>query len=81
VCLTRYEGVGAVQVKFHAFITLATGCEWPALHPCRFITGERASDTHLTGGWVGPREGLNAGERRHLLILERIKLRVHSCQL
>jgi hypothetical protein len=33
----------------------AYGSEWSASRPCHFTPGE-------TGGWVGPRTGLNAVE-------------------
>jgi hypothetical protein len=33
----------------------------------RFTPGERTPGTHWTGGWVGPRAGLNAGARRKIL--------------
>jgi hypothetical protein len=35
---------------------------WSASHPRRFTSDERAPGTHCTGGWVGPRVGLNAVE-------------------
>jgi len=31
--------------------------------PVRFTPGERALDTHLIGGWVNPRSGVDALER------------------
>jgi hypothetical protein len=33
--------------------------EWSASRPCCFIPRERALGTHLVGGWVGPRAGLD----------------------
>jgi hypothetical protein len=35
----------------------------------RFIPGERPSGTHCTGGWVGPRAGLDTEARRKILYL------------
>jgi hypothetical protein len=35
---------------------------WP-----RFTPGERTPGTHWIGGWVGPRAGLDAGDRRKIL--------------
>jgi hypothetical protein len=35
--------------------------------PCRFTSEERALGTHFAGGWVGPRVGLGAVERRTIL--------------
>jgi hypothetical protein len=43
------------------------GSEWTASRPCRFTSGERVPDTHWIGGWVGPRSGLNAVERRKIV--------------
>jgi hypothetical protein len=40
----------------YSFLTSALdGGEWP-----RFTLGERTTGTHCTGGWVGPRPGLDA---------------------
>jgi hypothetical protein len=36
--------------------------EWS--RPDRFTPGERAPGAHWTGGWVGPRAGLDAMENR-----------------
>jgi hypothetical protein len=33
----------------------------------RFTPGERTPSTHWTGGWVGPRAGLDVGSRRKIL--------------
>jgi hypothetical protein len=33
----------------------------------RFTPGERTPGTHCTGGWVGPRAGLDAGAKRKIL--------------
>jgi hypothetical protein len=35
---------------------------WP-----RFTPGEGTPGTHWIGGWVGPRAGLDAGDRRKIL--------------
>jgi hypothetical protein len=54
-----------VEVQIHAFLTSAIdGGEWSALRPVRFITTERATSTHWTGGWVGPRAGLDTVVKR-----------------
>jgi len=38
--------------------------EWPAPRPGRYTPREAASGTHWTGGWVGPRAGLDAVLKR-----------------
>jgi len=40
------------------------GGEWSASRPSRFTPIGRAPGTHWTGGWVGPRAGLDAVVRR-----------------
>jgi hypothetical protein len=44
------------------FLDLGTRWMWVVSH-CRFTPGERAPDTHWIRGWVGPRVGLDAGNR------------------
>jgi hypothetical protein len=47
------------------FMTSALhGGEWSASSPSRFTPGERAPGTHWIGGWVGPRVGLDAMEKK-----------------
>jgi hypothetical protein len=47
-----YEGV---DVQMQVFLTSAlVGGEWTASRPHRFNPGERVSDTHCIGSWVGP---------------------------
>jgi hypothetical protein len=38
--------------------------EWSASRPGRFIPGERAPSTHWITGWMGPRAGLDAVEKK-----------------
>jgi hypothetical protein len=45
---------------------IAVGGEWSASRPGRF-TSERGPGTHWIGGWVGPRAGLDAVEKRKIL--------------
>jgi hypothetical protein len=47
-------------VKIHIFLTSAlVGGEWSTSSQGRFNPRERAPGTHLIGGWVGPRAGLD----------------------
>jgi hypothetical protein len=51
---------GGVEVYTQVHLTSALSrSEWSASHPGLFIPGERASGTHLKGGWVGLRAGLD----------------------
>jgi hypothetical protein len=53
-----------VDVQTHVFLTSAlVGCEWSASLPSRFTSWERAPGPHWTGGWVGPRDGLDDIEK------------------
>jgi hypothetical protein len=65
-----------VDVLIHIFLTSAlAGGEWSASRPCRFTSGERVPNTHWTGGWVGPRTGLDDVEKRKFLTLPGLELR------
>jgi hypothetical protein len=60
-----------VKVQLLLILNLSTRWGWvvsvmPWLH---FTPGERTPGTHCTGGWVGPRAGLNAEARRKILCL------------
>jgi hypothetical protein len=44
--------------------------------PGRFTPGERAPCTHGTGDWVGPRTALDDVERRKILTLPGLELRL-----
>jgi hypothetical protein len=58
-------GVGGVVPPFLTFAL--DGGEWSASLPCCFTPGERAPSTHWIGGWVGPRAGLDAVEKRKIM--------------
>jgi hypothetical protein len=50
------------------FLTSALdGGEWLASRPGRFTPRERAPGTHLIGGWMGARAGLDAVVRRKII--------------
>jgi hypothetical protein len=55
---------GGVDILNHIFLTSPlVEYEWSASHLCGFTPGERAHDTHLIGGWAGPRAGLDNMEK------------------
>jgi hypothetical protein len=55
---------GVVKVKLHAFLTSALdGGEWSASRPDPFTPGKDPG-THVIGGWLGPRAGLDAVVKR-----------------
>jgi hypothetical protein len=58
------KAYGGVDVYIHIFLTSApVGGEWSASCSGRFTPGERAPGTHLIGGWVDPRAGLDDFEK------------------
>jgi hypothetical protein len=60
---------GGVNVKIHVFLTSAL--EGGQFH----APGERTPCTHWTGGWVGPRAGLDDLEKIKFLTLLGLELR------
>jgi hypothetical protein len=66
---------GGVDVYIHIFLTSAlVGGKWPASRPGCFTPRERAPVTHWIGGWVEPRAGLGAVEKRKFWTLPGLKL-------
>jgi hypothetical protein len=64
----------------YVFLTLAlAGGEWSASRPGCFTPRERAPGIHWLGGWVDPRAGLDDVEKRKLLILPGLELRLLGC--
>jgi hypothetical protein len=57
----------------YSFLTSALeGGEWSASRPGRTLPpGKEPTGTHCTGGWVGPRAGLDAEVRGKILCLRR----------
>jgi hypothetical protein len=56
------KAYGVVKVHQHAFVTSAIdGGEWSVC-----TSGERSSDTHWIGGWVGRRASLDAVAKRKI---------------
>jgi hypothetical protein len=53
------KAYGAVEVEIHPLLASALEAKWSASGPDRFTSGKNTG-TRLMGGWVGPREGLDA---------------------
>jgi hypothetical protein len=52
----------------YSFSTL-DGREWSASRPGRALPMEKDPGTHCTGGWVGPRAGLDTEDRGKIFCL------------
>jgi hypothetical protein len=62
--VTSWRGSGDIPPLF---LTLALdGSKLLASYPFCFTPRERTSGTYCTGGWVGPRAGLDAVEKRNI---------------
>jgi hypothetical protein len=65
-----------VHVLIHIFLTSAqVGGEWSVSYPGRYTPGDKAPGTHLIGGWVGPRAGLDDVEKIKYLYLRGLEFR------
>jgi hypothetical protein len=65
-----------IKHEIHVFlISAVVRSVWSVSCPSRCIPGERALGNHWTGGWVGPRTGLDDAERRNILPLSELELR------
>jgi hypothetical protein len=51
----------------YSFSTLGLDGEWPASRPGRTISPGKTPGTDWTGGWVGPRAGLDSEDRGRIL--------------
>jgi hypothetical protein len=70
------KAYGGVDVQIHIFLTSAlVGGEWSASRPSCFTPEESAPSTHLIGGLVIPRAGLNNVRKRKFLTLQGLELR------
>jgi hypothetical protein len=66
---TPWRRLGWEEVWLLLILKLGTRWGWVvSVTPRpRFTPGKRTPGTHCTGGWVGPRAGLDAGARRKIL--------------
>jgi hypothetical protein len=66
---TRHGGAwGERSYSSYSFLTSALDWgEWSASHPAALCPGERTPGIHCTGGWVGPRAGLDTDARGKIL--------------
>jgi hypothetical protein len=56
---------GGVEAYIHATIAFAIdNGEWSASRSGLFTSGETGASTHWTGGWMGPRTGLDAAKAK-----------------
>jgi hypothetical protein len=69
VPLHAMEAQGERRYSSYSFYTSTLdGGEWSASRPGRaFTPGESTPGTHCTGGWVGPRAGLDTEDRGKIL--------------
>jgi hypothetical protein len=71
---------GWVDVQTQVFLTSAIiGGEWSAWRPGGFTSGERAHIIDLMGGWVDTRAGPDDVEKRKILTLPALELRILGC--
>jgi hypothetical protein len=54
------------------------GGEWSASRAGRFTPGERAPVSHWKGGWMGSRAGMDDEEKRNILFLPGLELRLRG---
>lgn len=62
VKIQAVKAYGAVEVEIHSLLASALGHEWLTSRPDSF-NPENNPGTRLVGGWVDPREGLDAIRR------------------
>jgi hypothetical protein len=69
------KAYGEMDVEIHIFFTSALiGVEWWASRPDRFTPKERTPGTHWIAGWMVPRTGLDAVEKKKFLTLPGVEL-------
>jgi hypothetical protein len=63
-----FSRMGDWRHRFSILTSELDGGNGPASRPRRFTPEERAPGTHCSGGWVGPRAGLDAVEEKQNLL-------------
>jgi hypothetical protein len=65
---TPRRRLGGEEINSYLFLTSALdGGEWSAWRPAAIYPRDRTPGTHCTGGWVGPRAGLDTEARWKIL--------------
>jgi hypothetical protein len=65
--ICRHSVYVGVEAYLHSLLTSTLyGRQWSALRCGRFTIWVRAPGTHLVGGWLGPRAGLEVLENRNI---------------
>jgi hypothetical protein len=60
--MKAYWGSGGIALHRSLLTSALDGGKWSATRSGRFTPKERAADIHCIGGWVDPRDGLDAVE-------------------
>jgi hypothetical protein len=68
------KAYGRVDMKIHILFYLGGQGDRSASRPGRFTPGEKDLCTHWIGGWLGPRAGLDAVEKRKFVTLPGLEL-------
>jgi hypothetical protein len=58
--------LGSAEAALPFLTSALDGVEWSASHLGRYTSGARAPGIYWIGGWVGPRAGLDSGEKRKI---------------
>jgi hypothetical protein len=60
LCLIDEAACHENMLEWRCSSTILDNSTWQLWSPATIPLGETISGTHWTGGWVGPRDGLNA---------------------
>jgi hypothetical protein len=71
------KAYGEVGIQIHVFSAVAVvRSEWSASRPGRFSPAEKTLSSLSIGGWLGPRTGVVEVERRKILPIPGLELRL-----